>query len=342
MIRLPLKPLSLCLALGLSGAALAQSSQSVTIGDRTITLLSQGASTISPSADGGVFEGGGHRVEVAGDTLSVNGNPVPIGGATEIVIDTVNGLTLTIDGAVLMAEAAAMPAGDSIAALTARAEAGDVEAMNDLAVAYATGDGVAQDTDRAIALYTEAAEAGQPVAADNLAWILITGQYGPADVAAGMRWARIGAEADQPRSLRYLGLGHLYGDGGLAQDFDLAKDYLERAATADDGFAAFMLGQAMVEGAVEGGREEGMIWLEIAAERGEQDAADYLAALDGDAAIEWFYADGQMPVGPLTLQDIRAALAQDGRGPDTLVWATGAEDWRPARDWPELVPDGTD
>lgn len=337
MIPFPFKPAALCLAIALAGPALAQSSQSVTIGDRTITLISQGSSSISPSADGSVFEAGGYRVEVTGDTLSVNGNPMQIDDATEIVIDTVNGLTLTIDGEVLMAEAAAMPAGDSIEELTARAEAGDAEAMNDLAVAYATGDGVAQDTDRAIALYTRAAEAGQPVAADNLAWILITGQYGPADVAAGMRWARIGAEAGQPRSLRYLGLGHLYGDGGLAQDFGLAKDYLERAATADDGFAAFMLGRAMVEGTVEGGVDEGMIWLEIAAERGEQDAADYLATLDAAPAVDWYYADGQTPVGPLTLDELRAALGRDGRGPDTLVWATGAADWRPARDWPELA-----
>lgn len=49
------------------------------------------------------------------------------------------------------------------------------------------------------------------------------------------------------------------------------------------------------------------------------------------AQQNWFYADGETRIGPVSPDEI-GRLVEDGKiGPDTLVWRRGLTDWEPAR-----------
>lgn len=52
---------------------------------------------------------------------------------------------------------------------------------------------------------------------------------------------------------------------------------------------------------------------------------------------EWFYADGDKPVGPVALDGLVAFLRATPNPSGTKVWQPGFEDWRNARDVPQLA-----
>ena len=54
-------------------------------------------------------------------------------------------------------------------------------------------------------------------------------------------------------------------------------------------------------------------------------------------AHEWFYAEDERSVGPLSLDALTDALRRMAEPGKTLVWHAGLEDWRPARDVSELA-----
>lgn len=54
-------------------------------------------------------------------------------------------------------------------------------------------------------------------------------------------------------------------------------------------------------------------------------------------AQEWFYAEDERSVGPLSLEALTAALRRKAESSKTLVWREGLGDWRPAQDVPELA-----
>jgi hypothetical protein len=54
-------------------------------------------------------------------------------------------------------------------------------------------------------------------------------------------------------------------------------------------------------------------------------------------AQEWFYAENERSVGPLSLDALTDALRRMAEPGNTLVWREGLGDWRPASDVPELA-----
>jgi uncharacterized RDD family membrane protein YckC len=44
--------------------------------------------------------------------------------------------------------------------------------------------------------------------------------------------------------------------------------------------------------------------------------------------MEYYYAKGRQPVGPLSREDFEGLAARGAVSPDTLVWRTGLPDWR--------------
>ena len=50
----------------------------------------------------------------------------------------------------------------------------------------------------------------------------------------------------------------------------------------------------------------------------------------------WYYADQNKQVGPLDIQQLKAALARIANARDVLVWCPGFTDWKRAGDVPEL------
>ena len=54
-------------------------------------------------------------------------------------------------------------------------------------------------------------------------------------------------------------------------------------------------------------------------------------------AQEWFYAEDERSVGPLSFDALTTALRRMAEPGKTLVWREGLGDWRPAGDVPELA-----
>lgn len=53
---------------------------------------------------------------------------------------------------------------------------------------------------------------------------------------------------------------------------------------------------------------------------------------------EWFYADGEERVGPVTEAELVRLVSIGTVERDTLVWTEGMNDWKPAKQVPLLFP----
>src|SRR5262245_3096725 len=51
----------------------------------------------------------------------------------------------------------------------------------------------------------------------------------------------------------------------------------------------------------------------------------------------WFYADGEKPVGPVTIDVLNAVLATKSDPGKVKVWRAGFADWRETQDVPQLA-----
>jgi hypothetical protein len=51
----------------------------------------------------------------------------------------------------------------------------------------------------------------------------------------------------------------------------------------------------------------------------------------------WFYADGEKPVGPVTIDVVNAVLRSNSDPGKVRVWRTGFPDWRETKDVPEFA-----
>jgi GYF domain 2 len=52
---------------------------------------------------------------------------------------------------------------------------------------------------------------------------------------------------------------------------------------------------------------------------------------------DWHYARGGSQIGPLSTEEVRRRLAEDGFPPDALVWREGLQNWQIPEDFPEFV-----
>lgn len=118
---------------------------------------------------------------------------------------------------------------DQIQALRMRADAGDAEALNELAYRQLHGLEVPSDPPAAVRLFEAAARAGHLLAKNDLARCYIEGIAIPKDLAVGVRW--LTEAADQGLPVAQLNLAHCYRDGlGVTRDEVLAESWLQRAA----------------------------------------------------------------------------------------------------------------
>ena len=122
---------------------------------------------------------------------------------------------------------------DEISNLTARAEAGDAMAQNNLGIAYHIGKGVPQDDKQALVWYTKAAEQGYAIAQNNLGVLYRDGKGVPQDDKQALFWFTKAAE--QGEEMAQYNLGMMYSNGeGVLQDYVQAHKWLSLSAANGD------------------------------------------------------------------------------------------------------------
>jgi len=139
-----------------------------------------------------------------------------------------------------------------IAALEARAEAGDRESQYDIAQRSLSGDGVLLDRQRARKLMNQAAANRHPDANYILGIWAQTGEFESENYEVAARYYETAAELGHAKSM--LNLGILYQVGvGRPLDVEAARDMYVRATEAGSGHAAANLGKLYAAGALTDG-----------------------------------------------------------------------------------------
>jgi len=127
---------------------------------------------------------------------------------------------------------------EQISELQRRAAAGDAEAERKLALAYASGNGISQNNQKAASWCRKAAEQGDAKAEAELGVMYLTGQGVKQDKAEAVKWFRKAAFQGNAEAMFNLGASYYTGDG-INQDeeqayawFLLAKEAGSPPATA--------------------------------------------------------------------------------------------------------------
>jgi hypothetical protein len=128
-----------------------------------------------------------------------------------------------------------VPKSDDQAAIWYRkaAEAGNGRAQNDLGVCYENGWGVPIDFGQAVAWYHKAADAGLALGMVNLGLMYERGRGVPQDYHQEVVWFRRAAERDNPRGMWGLGRAYKYGYG-VNKDYQIAVAWFGKSAEAGD------------------------------------------------------------------------------------------------------------
>lgn len=276
--RFVLSPKALLLAAGLAVAmpmgAFAQSLMSSTYGDLVVTISGNGSMGSRSTFAGIEATLGDHLVLIAPDSITVDGQSYPVTASSEVFIDNSDGFSVTVDGVSLVAES-------ELAELMARADAGDAVAQLNLGVAYAYGEGVAEDPVRAAQYFRLAAEQGVPEAQSNLAYALYNGDGVENDDAEAMHWAGLAADQGNAIAMRLVAFGHYRGRGFPESHAEAARIWAEAANLGDD-YSAYNMGIIVRDG--DGVLQDdalAILWFERAAELGHPDAEARLAEMRG-------------------------------------------------------------
>ena len=102
-------------------------------------------------------------------------------------------------------------------------------AMVHLALAYASGNGVSQDSEQAARWYREAADLGNPIALTNLGDMYWHGRGVPVDLTESLRLTFKAAKLGQPRAMANMGVKYQLGKG-VKKDVAEAMRWHQRAA----------------------------------------------------------------------------------------------------------------
>lgn len=105
-----------------------------------------------------------------------------------------------------------------LAELRRKAEAGEAEAMFQLAIAYDEGRGVALDDKEAMAWYAKAAAKGHRLAAFNLAIMYDEGEGTDEDNRQAVRYYEMAANAGEHKAAHNLAIMYKNGEEGLQPD----------------------------------------------------------------------------------------------------------------------------
>lgn len=138
---------------------------------------------------------------------------------------------------------------------------------------------IAQEIDKAAPLYEQAANAGYNVAQHNLAVLFQNGTPSrPADIDKAICWYEKASDTFAPSA---FALGRIYDVGEVVlQDLPKAFRYYLKAANLEHSQAMYNLGAMYLYGdGVEKSVEQGIAWLQKAAQKGEPNAIAVLKRL---------------------------------------------------------------
>ncbi|MCE7026486.1 tetratricopeptide repeat protein [Jiella avicenniae] len=269
----------LAVLMGLAAGSLAARASSagvgveVTIGDVSVRLLGAEKNCLRKAGQGVLVTVGDHRIVVLPDAVRFDGVETRLEDLRHVVVDATGwGLSVAADGRTVARI-------DEAEGLAEAAGKGNTLALNDLAVRFATGEGVARDGARAAGLYRRAAEGGLALAARNLGQLLWDGDGVAKDRTQAVAWFRKAAGQGDAVAMQALGSAH-YGGEGAPRDLALAAGWFEKAFEAGNPEAANDLGVMRFKG--EGVRPDpaaALRYFSLGAERGSIAAKRNLALL---------------------------------------------------------------
>jgi TPR repeat protein len=160
----------------------------------------------------------------------------------------------------------------------ARADQGDIGAMQRLARTYDEGILTDPDPEAHWQWVERAAEAGDVVSQGMLARAYLEGRDRPFDGLRGGHWAELAIAQGHAPAKAYLGRALLHGEV-LPADLGRAEALLKEAAEAGDGVAQTDLGYAYLTGSpLSRDPEAGLRWLEAAISQGNRSAMSKLGS----------------------------------------------------------------
>ena len=205
---------------------------------------------------------------------------------------------------------------------------GNAEAMFNLGLLYANGQGVTQDYVRAREWYEKAAEKGFPSAMGNLGVLYHNGQGVAQDYARAREWYEKAAEKGFPRAMGNLGVLY-HNDQGVAQDYAKAREWYEKAAANGNATAMLNLGQLYEEGwGVAQDYGKAREWYEKAADKGEPRAKAQLEQLPIRAADAGRYAEALQLQEALAVKVEEAETKREGNPAKETAQALQGVAWR--------------
>ena len=205
---------------------------------------------------------------------------------------------------------------------------GNAEAMFNLGLLYANGQGVTQDYVRARDWYEKAAEKGFPSAMGNLGVLYHNGQGVAQDYGKAREWYEKAAEKGFPRAMGNLGVLY-HNDQGVAQDYAKAREWYEKAAANGNATAMLNLGQLYEEGwGVAQDYGKAREWYEKAADKGEPRAKAQLEQLPIRAADAGRYAEALQLQEALAVKVEEAETKREGNPAKETAQALQGVAWR--------------
>jgi Sel1 repeat len=169
-----------------------------------------------------------------------------------------------------------------VAAVKAKAEAGDAEAQKTLGECYSNGQGVTQSYAQAAQWYRKAADQGNAAAQAALGELYEVGQGVQRDATEAAKYYRRAAEKGHARGEYSLAQLYLTGNG-VQQDLAEALKWYRQAAEQGYALAQYNLGMRYKEGkGVAQDPVEAYKWFTLAAARGVQGATEVREALQQD------------------------------------------------------------
>jgi TPR repeat protein len=208
------------------------------------------------------------------------------------------------------------------------AEKGFPSAMGNLGVLYHNGQGVAQDYVRAREWYEKAADEGNAEAMFNLGLLYANGQGVTQDYVRAREWYEKAAEKGFPRAMGNLGLLY-HNDQGVAQDYAKACEWYEKAAANGNATAMLNLGQLYEEGwGVAQDYGKAREWYEKAADKGEPRAKAQLEQLPIRAADAGRYAEALQLQEALAVKVEEAETKREGNPAKETAQALQGVAWR--------------
>ncbi len=163
------------------------------------------------------------------------------------------------------------------------AEAGDAAGMYNMGVMYRDGTGVTQDYSQALHWFRQAADLGDADAMKGLALMYQEGLGVTQDYSQALHWFRQAADLDDADAM--IGLGLMYDKGlGVAQDYVQAAAWDRKAAEAGDPVGMNNLGVDYRDGlGVDPDPGQAVAWFRKAANAGSPEAM---------CSLGWAYEDG--------------------------------------------------